>query len=81
MKFYLDELKTKSLDFWLKYTATAITLVHVYLTAHDIGPWYKFTGLTVALLWSWVGHLWKEPSMIYLNLFLAALYIKGMLGL
>lgn len=77
----LADLLDKPLDFWLKYSATGLTLLHVYLTAHDVAPWYKVTGLTVALLWAWVGHLWREPSMIYLNLFLAAIYLKGMLGL
>jgi hypothetical protein len=76
----LTDLRQKPLDFWVKYLATALTLLHVYLTAHDVAPWYKVTGLTVALLWSYTGHLWKEPSMIFLNLFLAAIYVKGILG-
>lgn len=77
----LLDLRHKTLDFWVKYSATGLTLVHVYFTAHDFAPWYKVTGLTVALLWSWLGYLWREPSMIWLNLFLAALYVKGMVGL
>ena len=76
----LTDLRQKPLDFWVKYLATALTLLHVYLTAHDVAPWYKVTGLTVASLWSYTGHLWKEPSMIFLNLFLAAIYVKGILG-
>lgn len=75
-----QRIRNLTLDFWIKYAATFLTLIHVYLTAHDVAPWYKLTGLTVAILWSWVGYLWREPSMIYLNLFLAALYIKGMLS-
>ena len=77
----LSDLRSKSLDFYVKYTATALTLLHVYLTAHDIMPYYKFSGLAVALLWTWLGQLWREPSMIFLNLVLAAIYLKGIFGL
>ena len=67
----LDYLRQQDVAFWVKHSATALTLVHVYLTAHDFSPWYKFSGLTVALLWCWLSKLWKEPSIMALNLFLA----------
>jgi hypothetical protein len=78
LKHKLSEL---SIEWWVKWGETVITLAHVWVTAHDVSPWYKYTGITVSLLWSYLGYLWREPSLIFLNLFLAAIYLKGILGL
>lgn len=70
---------TKPLDFYIKWLATLVALVHVIFTAHDVYPYYKFTGLLSASLWILLSFLWKEPSLIILNLIMAGIYIHGIL--
>ena len=67
----------KPLDFYVKWLATIVALGHVILTAHDVYPYYKFTGLLSASLWILLSFLWKEPSLIILNLIMAVIYIHG----
>jgi len=59
--------------------ATVVALTHVFLTAHDIGPYYKFTGLLNASLWITLSFLWREPSLVILNIIMAVIYIHGIL--
>jgi len=77
---WLDIIREKQLEFWIKWTASPLALVHVYVTAHDIYPWYKFSGITTALLWLWLGHLWQQPSLVILNAIMVLIYLKGILG-
>jgi len=71
----------RGLDFYVKWGATLMALVHVWLISHDIQPWYKYTGVTQAALWLWLGLLWRQPSVIILNIVMIAMYLKGILGL
>ena len=71
----------RGLDFYVKWSATLMALVHVWLISHDIQPWYKFTGVTQAALWLWLGLLWRQPSVILLNVIMILMYLKGILGL
>ena len=77
----LDIIREKQLEFWIKWAASSLALVHVYVTAHDIYPWYKFSGITTAFLWLWLGHLWRQPSLVILNIIMVLIYLKGILGL
>ena len=81
MNLFLSKWYDKPLDFWVKWAATLLALVHVYLTAHDVMPYYKYTGLVCAMLWCWLGHLWEEPSVVLLNLIMCAIYIQGIVTL
>jgi hypothetical protein len=54
-------------------------LLHVWLTAQDVYPYYKWTGLLVAFLWGALGVAWRQPSMWILNAIIGAMYIYGML--
>ena len=76
-KFITDS----GIDFYVKWIATIIGLIHVYLTAHDIAPYFKYTGLIVSLLWLWVGILWRQLNVIILNSVIAIIYIQGLLNL
>jgi hypothetical protein len=73
-------IQNKPIDFWVKWGATAMALVHVWFISHDIEPWYKYTGTTQAGLWLWLGVLWKQPSIIMLNIIMIAIYFKGIVG-
>ncbi len=76
-----DILREKQLEFWIKWTASPMALIHVYVTAHDIAPWYKFTGIICAALWLWLGYLWRQPSLMILNVIMVLIYVKGIFGL
>jgi hypothetical protein len=71
----------RGLDFYVKWSATIMALIHVWLISHDIQPWYKYTGVTQAALWLWLGLLWRQPSVIMLNVVMITMYLKGILGL
>ena len=76
-----DFITERGLDFYVKWSATIMALIHVWLISHDIQPWYKYTGVTQAALWLWLGLLWRQPSVIMLNVVMIAMYLKGILGL
>jgi hypothetical protein len=71
----------KTLDFYVKWLATFIALLHVWLISHDIMPWYKYSGICAALLWTWLGFLWRQPSIWILNIIMVLIYLKGMFNL
>ena len=81
MAHILQLIKSKPLDFYIKWAASFIALLHVYLTAHDIAPYYKFSGILNASLWVWLSLLWREPSLILLNTIMVSIYLKGIFGL
>jgi hypothetical protein len=69
------------LDFYIKWIATGVALLHVILVSHDVAPWYKFTGILAAALWTWLGFLWRQPSIWILNIVMVMIYLKGMFGI
>ena len=77
----MEKILNKPLDFWVKWVATFVALLHVWLISHDIMPWYKYSGITAALLWTWLGFLWRQPSIWILNIIMVLIYLKGMLHL
>jgi hypothetical protein len=76
-----DFITERGLDFYVKWSATIMALIHVWLISHDIQPWYKYTGVVQAGLWLWLGFLWRQPSVILLNVVMIAIYLKGIIGL
>jgi hypothetical protein len=68
----------KDLAFYVKWTATFLTLIHVALISYDVTPAYKVTGLTIGLLWLLLGYLWREPSVVILNFILSVIYCIGL---
>lgn len=75
----LATLKSKNLDFYVKWLATFSSLFLVFLTSHDVTPLNKYFGLLAASLWMTLGVLWREPSMWLTNAIFAAIYITGIL--
>jgi hypothetical protein len=74
-------LFNKPLSFYVKWSGTFFALLTVYLTSHDIVPLNKYIGTFTAVIWLWLGVIWKQPSMWILNIIMVALYIKGILGI
>jgi hypothetical protein len=76
-----DFITERGIDFYVKWSATIMALIHVWLISHDVQPWYKYTGVVQAGLWLWLGFLWRQPSVILLNVVMIGIYIKGILGI
>ena len=70
----------KPIDFYVKWSATFLALATVYLTSHDFIPINKYFGLITAVLWGWLGLLWRQPSMWVLNLIMIIMYLTGILS-
>lgn len=64
---------------WLAWISTASLLVAAALAAFNIYPLYVFAFIISNTLWSIVGLLWKENSLIVMNTGLTLIYIVGLL--
>jgi hypothetical protein len=69
----------QAIDFYVKWSATVFALVTVYLTSHDFVPLNKYFGIVTAILWLWLGILWKQPSMWILNIIMLGMYLSGII--
>lgn len=64
---------------WLAWISTASLLAAAALAAFNIYPLYVFAFIISNTLWTIVGFLWKENSLIVMNSGLTAIYIIGLL--
>lgn len=64
---------------WLAWLSTASLLVAAALAAFNIYPLYVFAFILSNSLWTLVGILWKENSLIVMNSGLTLIYIIGLL--
>jgi hypothetical protein len=69
----------KRIQYWMEWATSALSLTHVYLVAHDVIPYYKFTGIAIATLWLVLAVMWRKTSLILLNAIMIAIYIQGMM--
>ena len=69
----------KTLDFYVKWVATAVIVLATLANAFDIVPLNKILFLLGSMLWAWVGVLWRQPSLWILNVFCGLLYIIGLI--
>ena len=69
----------KTLDFYVKWVATAVIVLATLANAFDIVPLNKILFLLGSVLWAWVGVLWRQPSLWILNVFCGLLYIIGLI--
>jgi hypothetical protein len=71
----------KPLDFYVKWSATAIIMVSVTMLA---GSWFYPYSIMLQFfgncLWIWLGFLWKEQAVIITNAF-CNLIILTVLGI
>lgn len=67
----------KTLDFYLKWSATAVIVVATLANAFDINPLNKILFLIGCVLWGWVGVMWRQPALWGLNMFCGLLYLVG----
>lgn len=67
------------LDWYLKWTAMAVIVLATLANAFDIVPANKVLFLAGCVLWTWVGVLWRQPSLWILNLFCGIVYVVGLI--
>jgi len=67
----------KELDFYVKWAATLVIVGATMANSFDIAPLNKVLFLLGCMLWTWVGFLWKLPSLWSLNMFCGTLYVIG----
>ena len=67
------------LDWYLKWTAMAVIVLATLANAFDIVPANKILFLVGCVLWTWVGVLWRQPSLWILNLFCGIVYVVGLI--
>lgn len=63
---------------WLAWISTACLLLAATLAALNIYPYYIFAFIVSNGLWVLIGILWKEKSLIVMNLGLTIIYIVGL---
>ena len=79
MYHILNFYKNKTLDWWLKWIATAITIVGAMCTSvnlYPLGPSLLNLG---AFLWLIVALMWREWSLIVINAAILAIYSVGLI--
>lgn len=69
---------SKTSEVILEWTATAVLLFGVYLTAYNIYPQNVYFSLAGNLLWLIVALHWKKPSIITVQVVVSALYVLGL---
>lgn len=64
---------------WLAWLSTVCLLVAAGMAAINLYPYYVFAFIISNSLWILVGVLWKEKSLIVMNLGLTIIYVVGLL--
>lgn len=64
---------------WLAWLSTASLLIAATLAAFNIYPIYIFAFIVSNSMWTLVGILWKEKSLVVMNTGLTLIYIIGLL--
>jgi hypothetical protein len=63
----------------MEWTATAVLMVGVALTAWNIYPLNIYFSLAGNFGWFIVGYMWRKWSLIIIQLVVSALYVAGIL--
>lgn len=64
---------------WLAWIGTASLLISSILAAVNIYPYYVFGFIISNILWTLIGILWQEKSLIILNAGLTIIYAIGLM--
>jgi len=63
----------------LAYFATVSILISAIIAAFNIHPLYIYAFLFSNILWAIIGLLWKEKSLILMNIGLSIIYVAGLI--
>ena len=65
----------------LAWAGTVGLIVGATMTAFNIYPLNVWIMIFANALWLWAGYLWKEPSVVGLNLAMVMIYVAGAIKL
>ena len=63
----------KSIDWYVKWAASGAYIISAIFAAANYLPFNYITGLIGATLWTLVGMMWHDRSLIVMNAFTAAM--------
>jgi hypothetical protein len=66
-------------EFVLKWLSHAIIVAATVANAFDFVPLNKVLFLLGCVLWTWVGLIWRQPSLWTLNIFCGLIYVIGLI--
>lgn len=64
---------------WLAWVSTVCLLIAATLAAFNIYPLYVFAFILSNSMWTVIGILWKEKSLIVMNTGLTIIYLIGLI--
>lgn len=64
---------------WLAWVSTACLLSAAMLAAFNVYPYYIYAFIISNSLWVLIGVLWKEKSLVVMNLGLTVIYVAGLI--
>lgn len=68
------------LSWWLKWAGSISGMCAAILTSMALTPWNLIAGLICFLFWSVVGMMWRDRSLIVMNIFLTGVYTHVLLA-
>jgi len=63
---------------WLAWFSTAALLSAALLAAFNVYPLYIYAFIVSNSLWTLIGILWKEKSLVVMNTGLTIIYVAGL---
>ena len=63
---------------WLSWIASIALVTSAILAAFNLYPYYAYGFMASNALWILVGVVWKEKTIIFMNVFLTVIYIAGL---
>jgi hypothetical protein len=64
---------------WLAWIATVCLITAAILAAFNVYPLYIWAFIISNSLWIIIGYLWKENSLLWMNIGLTVIYIAGLI--
>lgn len=64
---------------WLAWLATAMLVGSAILAAWNVYPLYVYAFMIANTTWALVGWLWREWSLVVMNLILTGIYVVGII--
>lgn len=64
---------------WLAWIATAMLVGSAMLAAWNVYPLYVYAFIVSNSTWILVGYLWREWSLVVMNLILTGIYVVGII--
>lgn len=63
---------------WLAWSATVLLVFNAMLAALNVYPLFVWGFILANMVWFVIGLLWKEPSLVWMNLGLTVIYLFGL---